>query len=223
MRRQRIWRPPGRAGAGRWPGLWSLDGERRRPAACQCPGKALPGLLDLWAVATTSPSFGIDVPCTKAAVSYVNPFRFAVRPERHGALVCTLPGFAGAADHPAGRSATDRRRSWSVASVLLPPHPDASTAVAVSTASAVTRARRGRCPVVSAGDVTALFAALVPGRPGSDGDAAHGGVAAGQQHDREAGEQAGQPGDGQRGEEVADAGQSRATPMISRTAASARA
>ena len=116
-------------------------------------------------VARTSDSVGIVVPCTKAAAAYVHPFGLAVRLDRHGVLVCTLPGFAGTADHPAGRSATARRRSWSAASVLFPPHPDASTAVAVSAASAITQARRGRHPVASAG-MKRLFLASVRGSAG---------------------------------------------------------
>jgi len=54
---------------------------------------------------------------------------------------------AGAADHPAGRSATASRRAWSADSVLSPRHPEVSTADPVSTASPITQARRGIPPL----------------------------------------------------------------------------
>jgi hypothetical protein len=55
------------------------------------------------------------VPCTKAAVESVDPFVLGDALERHGACVWMLFGFVGVADHPAGRSATERRRRSSPA------------------------------------------------------------------------------------------------------------
>src|ERR1700691_160367 len=59
-----------------------------------------------------SANVGIEVPSTKAVVACVSPVRLAGTLDRHGEVPVTF-GFTGTADHPAGRSATDRRRPWS--------------------------------------------------------------------------------------------------------------